>query len=389
MAKENKNGVKNVNNKNNIKPKVAKFNSANVDKAKVNKILKELNEIDDVEEINKNIEKQQADTKEAADPNTYVPRSERIKQKNEELMEQVFRQNRKKTDEIAEKQKENINVILTILLFLLLIATLVMGVFLYLQKITSYDEDYIRVSVSMTNKDIFYETHVEGDLIPKTVSPGDKFKLNIIAKNANAITGDVGDDWTNIYIRFRLFLKIDGVEYPDFIHIEPNSEYWEKYNKELEDTYTMTDETGNIGPVVKRDDGYYYCKLILKPNEQVTVIDWLRFSETYITEIVGRSNAVLEVAIEALDATVPQVIKDRTIWYDAPQHWVELMSNPDLYDADAEANNNPKGTVNVWWIILFIVIAVLLIITLIYFTTRKKTSKRKIADMNRKINRKP
>ena len=108
MAKENKNGVKNVNNKNNIKPKVAKFNSANVDKAKVNKILKELNEIDDVEEINKNIEKQQADTKEAADPNTYVPRSERIKQKNEELMEQVFRQNRKKTDEIAEKQKDNI-----------------------------------------------------------------------------------------------------------------------------------------------------------------------------------------------------------------------------------------------------------------------------------------
>lgn len=371
----------NVNNKNSIKPKSAKFNSANIDKAKVNRILKELDEIDDLEELNGDLESKQAKTKAPVDENVYIPHSERIKQKNEELIEQVYNQNRKKVDILAERKKEHINVILTVLLLLLLFATLVAGVFLYLQRITSYDENYIRVSVSMTNKDVFYDTQVDGDPIPKSVSPGDTFKLNIVAKNANAITGDAGDNWTNIYVRFRIFLKINGVEYPEFIYIEPDSNNWEKYNKELEDQYVMTDETGNVGPVVKRDDGYYYCKLILKPNEQVTLIDKLRFSETYITEVVGGNNAVLEVAIEALDASVPQVIKDRTIWFDAPQHWVELMSAPELYPSNPDEIVEPDTDVNIWWIILLIAVALVLCVGLLFITTRNKVSQRKIANM--------
>ncbi len=381
-------GNNNLNKRNNTKPSSAKFNSANIDKAKVARILKELDQIEDVAELNANIESQQAKTK-AQNPNVYVPRGERIQQKNAELMEQVFKQSRLRTTEIAERKKENVNVILTIVMFLLLLVTLVMGVYFYLQRVTSYDENYIRVSVSMTNKNIFYTTQVEGDPIPLDVSPGDKFRLNIIAKNSNAITGDTGDDWTNIYIRFRLFLKINGVEYPHFIHIEPDADTWEKYNEEIESQYTMTDETGNIGPVVKRDDGYYYCKLILKPNEQITVIDWLRFSETYITEVVGGNKAVLEVVIEALDATVPQVIKDRTVWFDAPQHWVEQMSNPDLYEEDAVAVN-PSNEVNIWWVVIFAGVSVILVVAVIFFTTRKrKTTRKQMADLNRKINRKP
>ncbi len=385
MAKKNM-GDNDVNNKNNIKPKSAKFNSANIDKAKVSRILKELDEID-LEELNGNIESEEAKTKQQVSENQYVPHSERIKQKNEELIEQVYRQNRKKTDIVAEKKKENLNVILTILLLLLLFATLVAGVFLYLQKVTSYDENYIRVSVSMTNKDIFYDTQVDGDPIPKNVSPGDTFKLNIVAKNANAITGDAGANWTNIYVRFRIFLKINGVEYPEFIYIEPNSDNWEKYNKELEDNYTMTDETGNVGPVVKRDDGYYYCRLILKPNEQVTVIDKLRFSEKYITEVVGGNNAVLEVNIEALDASVPQVIKDRTIWFDAPQHWVELMSAPELYPQNPDDVVKPDTSVNVWWVILLVGVALMLCAGLLFVTTRNRISNRKANNLYRRRNK--
>lgn len=385
MAKKNM-GENDVNNKNNIKPKSAKFNSANIDKAKVSRILKELDEID-LEELNGSIENEEAKTKQQAPENQYIPHSERIKQKNEELIEQVYRQNRKKTDIVAEKKKENLNVILTILLLLLLFATLVAGVFLYLQKVTSYDENYIRVSVSMTNKDIFYDTQVDGDPIPKNVSPGDTFKLNIVAKNANAITGDAGANWTNIYVRFRIFLKINGVEYPEFIYIEPNSDNWEKYNKELEDNYTMTDETGNVGPVVKRDDGYYYCRLILKPNEQVTVIDKLRFSEKYITEVVGGNNAVLEVNIEALDASVPQVIKDRTIWFDAPQHWVELMSAPELYPQNPDDVVKPDTSVNVWWVILLVGVALMLCAGLLFVTTRNRISNRKANNLYRRRNK--
>ncbi len=239
----------------------------------------------------------------------------------------------------------------------------------------------------MTNKDIFYDTQVDGDPIPKNVSPGDTFKLNIVAKNANAITGDAGANWTNIYVRFRIFLKINGVEYPEFIYIEPNSDNWEKYNKELEDNYTMTDETGNVGPVVKRDDGYYYCRLILKPNEQVTVIDKLRFSEKYITEVVGGNNAVLEVNIEALDASVPQVIKDRTIWFDAPQHWVELMSAPELYPQNPDDVVKPDTSVNVWWVILLIGVALMLCAGLLFVTTRNRISNRKANNLYRKRNK--
>lgn len=381
MARINK-GDEKVNNNNSNKPKSAKFNSANVDKAKVSKILKELDEIDDIEKINERIESEQAKTK-AEQNGQYISSTDRIKQKNEELIEQVFRQNRKTIDILAEQKRENINVILTILLLLMLFATLVAGVFLYLQKVTSYDENYIRVSVSMTNKNIFYDTIVDGDPIPKNVSPGDTFRLNVIAKNANAITGDAGEDWTNIYVRFRIFLKINGVEYPEFIYIEPDVNSWEKYDKSVEDGYTMTDETGNVGPVVKRDDGYYYCKLILKPNDQVTIIDKLRFSETYITEVVGGNNAVLEVAIEALDASVPQVIKDRTIWFDAPQHWVTLMSAPELYPTDPNDVVKPDTQVNVWWVILLVGVALLLCVALLFVTTKSRINSKKMANMFR------
>lgn len=386
MAEDKNAFDKNVNNNNKHTFSARAYDESNIDKEKINKIKRELNAVD-FEDINKNIAKEQAESGQFKPKDgKYLTRNERIKQKNDELMQQIYRQNRILTEQLAQRKKESLNVILTVLILLLLLGVLIMGVFLYLEKVTRYDDDYIRVSVSMTNKDIFYDTVVEGELIPKDVSPGDTFSLNIIARNSNSITGDEGDEWTSIYIRFRIFLKVNGVEYPEFIYIEPNAEIWEKYNKEIEDTYLQSES--NPVPVVTVDDGYYYCRLILRPNEQVTVIDKLRFSEKHITEAVGGNKAVLEVEIEALDASVPQVLKDRTVWENAPQNWVLYMTDPNNHPGSGEESPvTPEEPINVWWIILFIILAILLIATLAFVTTRKRVSKKKIADMNRKINK--
>lgn len=362
-----------------------------IDKQKIERIKKELM-ADDENWIakNKNVANTQADSN--SNENTLtedgkpLSRSERIARKNEQLMENVYRYNRQRTKDLAVRRRETLNVVLIVLLFLLLIAVLTLGIYLYLQKITAYDEDYIRVSVSMTNKDIFYETDVSGDLIPKNVSPGDTFKLNIIARNSNAITGDTdGEDWTPIYVRFKITLIIDGVSYDDFIYVEPNSENWERYNKEIEDGYLISE--ANPTPIVKEDDGYYYCRLILEPNQQVTVIDWLRFSEEHITELVGGNDAVLQVSIEALEA-IPNILKNREIWNNAPQHWVLYMTDENNFPNSGEATPGPNNDVNVWWIVLFISLAVVLTISIVFISTRKKKDKVKMADLSRRINRK-
>lgn len=365
-----------------------------IDKKKIERIKRELFADDEetLEKINQAAQESQIEDGENLPKDEYrtkdgklISRSERIAKKNEQLLEEVYRYNRQKTKDISVRKQETLNVVLIVILFLLLIAVLALGIYLYLQKITSYDEDYIRVSVSMTNKDIFYETEVTGDLIPKSVSPGDKFNLNIIARNSNNILGDNdGEDWTDIYVRFKITLIIDGVSYDDFIYVEPNQDVWERYNKEIEDGYlnSETDPT----PVVKEDDGYYYCRLILEPNQQVTVIDWLRFSEVYITELVGGSDAVLQVDIEALEA-IPNIIKNREIWVNAPQHWVLYMTDPETHPGTGEDAPKPNSDINVWWIILFISLAVILTVTIVFISTRKKTSKKKMDDLSRRLNR--
>lgn len=367
-----------------------KKGSSKIDKKKIERIKKELFEDDEfaLEQINKNLEEEQAETHEEITYRTkdgkLVNRTERIAKKNEQLIQDVYRYNRQKTKDIANRKRESVNVVLIVLLFLLLIAVLSLGIYLYLQKITAYDEDYIRVSVSMTNKDIFYDTEVTGELIPKSVSPGDTFKLNIIAKNSNSILGDTDEqDWTNIYVRFKIALIVDGVSYDNFIHVEPNAEVWERYNKEIEDGYPTSE--ADPSPVVKADDGYYYCRLILEPNQQVTVIDWLRFSEVYITELVGGNDAVLQVSIEALEA-IPNIIKNREIWMNAPQHWILYMTDENNFPNTGENVSRPNNEVNVWWIILFVAIAILLTVLIVFFSTRKRKTK-KLPDLSKTFNK--
>ena len=361
-----------------------------INKIKIEQIMKDLMAEDehDLEKINKGVKDKQNDEKEQVGyrdkDGNLISRSERIARKNEQLMDDVFRYSRQQTRDRASVKQEAVNVVLTVVLFLMLVVVLTLGVYLYLQKVTSYDEDYIRVSVSMTNKDIFYDTQVSGDLIPKTVSPGDKFKLNVIAKNSNNIMGDTdADEWTSIYVRFKIALIIDGIEYKDYIYVEPDSETWQRYNKEIEDTYPTSENDPT--PVVTEDDGYYYCRLILLPNEEVTVIDWLRFSEVYITELVGGRDAVLKVQIEALES-IPNILKNREIWAKAPQDWVLYMTDPENFPDVEVPETRPDTTVNIWWIILFIAVAILLCVLLVFVITHKKKDKRKLADLSRTLN---
>lgn len=362
-----------------------------IDRKKIERIKKELMADDELslEAQNKSVADTHNDSKEAVgyrDKNgNLIGRDERIARKNEQLMDDVFRYSRQKTKDIAARKQETVNVVLTVVLFLMLVAVLTMGIYLYLQKVTSYDEDYIRVSVSMTNKDIFYDTEVSGDRIPKSVSPGDKFNLNIIAKNSNNIMGDTDEDiWTSIYVRFKMTLIVNGVEYKDFIYVEPDEEIWQRYNKEIEDNYLISENDPT--PVVKEDDGYYYCRLILMPNEEITVIDVLRFSEKNITEVVGGNDAVLKVQIEALES-IPNILKNREIWDKAPQDWVLYMTNEENFPNVTIPESRPDTTVNIWWIIIFISVAILLVLALVFVVTHKKKDKRKLADMSRTLNR--
>ena len=372
--------------------KAEKKAKGKIDKKKLKRIKEELFAEDNAESFenkNKALQSSQGDVREEVgyfDANgKRLSRDARISKKNEQLMEDVFRYSRQRTKEIVDTRRQIFTIVLTIILMILLIGVITLGVFIYVRQTTRYEEQYIRVSVSMTNKEIFYDTEVTGELIPKDVSPGDRFALNIVASNSNSIAGDTDiDEWLTIYIRFKMTLIVNGVEYEDYIYIEPDTEVWERYDKDVEDTYlnSSTDRT----PVVKNDDGYYYCRKVLWPNEKVTVVDWLRFSETKITEVIGGNDAVLRVDIEALEA-IPNIIKNREIWTDAPQHWVEYITN-EYPDTGVHEEEGESG-INIWYIVVFACVAVVLILAIIVVTTRKKKKKKfDIASITRSFDNK-
>lgn len=348
-----------------------------IDKKKIERIKRELMADEpSLEERNKALQAEQGNTKEEIgyrDRNgNLIGRSERIARKNEQLMEDVYRYSRQRIKDIVDIRRQIITIVITVVLVLLLIAVIALGVFLYIRHTTAYEDQYIRVSVSMTNKEIFYDTEVTGELIPKDVSPGDRFALNIVASNSNSIAGDTDiDDWLTIYVRFKITLIVNGVEYEDYIYFEPDTEVWERYNADVEAGYTnsATDPT----PVVKEDDGYYYCRKVLWPNEKVTLINWLRFSETKITEVIGGNDAILKVDIEALEA-IPSIVKNREIWSNAPQNWVEYITT--AFPDTGEHEEDQQTDINIWWIIVFACVAVILVLAIIIVSTRRKKKKK-------------
>lgn len=371
-----------------VKAKKERKPKPNIDKKKIERIKRELMADDEpsLEQRNKVIQEKQSSSMEGFDDGGqsrgFLDKSQHIARKNEQLMEDVFRYSRQRSKDIVDARRQIITVVVTVVLVLLLIVVVALGVFMYVKQTTSYEEQYIRVSVSMTNKDIFYDTEVTGDLIPKDVSPGDKFALNVVASNSNSISGDTDiDEWLTIYVRFKVTLIVNGVEYEDYIYFEPDSDVWERYDAEVEAGYINS--SADPTPVVKNDDGYYYCRKVLWPNEKVTLFTWLRFSETKITEVIGGNDAVLRVDIEALEA-IPSIVKNREIWTDAPQNWVQYITTA-FPDTGVHEEDNPTN-VSIWWVIIFVCIAVVLVVAIIIVSTRRKKKKKmKLTDFNRKM----
>ena len=76
------------------------------------------------------------------EPESDVPENQ-IHRKNERLIEDIYRYNRQRTKDIVNLRRESINIVLTVVLILLLVATITMGVYLYLQKTSTYSKDFI------------------------------------------------------------------------------------------------------------------------------------------------------------------------------------------------------------------------------------------------------
>lgn len=248
-------------------------------------------------------------------------KQEEIRRKNEELIQKITKLNEEKVLALKQRNKQRFEILIIIAIFMLILFVITFGIFLFLNQVPNISEDYIRVSFSKINKEVFFEESVTGEKIPKIISPGDKFNLIVATKNSNNPNGDSSDEiWGNIYLRYKIVLVVDGVEHADFIEIEPEVNSWHRYNKEQENNFTF-----NGKPIVSKDDGYYYYKGILGKNQSVTLFDNIKFSGKNITEAVGGKNAELVITIEALDA-IENSITNRIYWVDAPQAWVNYMT---------------------------------------------------------------
>lgn len=244
-----------------------------------------------------------------------------VDEKQQEILDQLERiQGVSEDEEEDEKRKKRGGWFWIILLTSILLVLSIAGFFVY-RAFVPDDYEYVRVSVEMTDPDdVFYYTGVNGERIPISVEPGDTFDLEIVARNASSVLGDVDAPvWEPIYVRFRIWIVIDGEERQDFIEISPNSNLWMRYNQDVEDTY-LNDQGL---PLVSIDDGYYYFKGKLQPNQQTTLISELTFSLDAITEEVAGKQAQLFVQVEVLEDS----FAIGTFWTNAPHEWILWLQN--------------------------------------------------------------
>ena len=243
---------------------------------------------------------------------------EYVDERKQQILDQLERLQGIPKEEEEEEKKRRGGWFWIILLTSILLVLSVAGVFLYSVFIPD-DYEYVRISVEMTDPDdVFYYTGINGEKIPVLVDPGDSFDLEIIARNASNVLGDTDSPvWESIFVRFRIWITIDGVEQYHFIEIAPNENLWMHYEEEVENTYL--DNFGN--PLVSEDDGYYYYKGKLQPNQQTTLITELTFSLDAITDQVAGKKAQLYVQVEVLEDSYGI----GTYWTGAPYAWIDYI----------------------------------------------------------------
>ncbi len=244
---------------------------------------------------------------------------EYLDEKKKDILDQLEKLQKGSKDKDENKKKKG-GVFWIVLLSILLAVLIGVGFILY-STMVPRDYEYVRISVEMTDPDkVFYYTGVNGERIPVGINPGDTFNLSIIARNSRNILGDTDAPvWKPIFVRFKIWMQVDGIEMPNFVEITPTSSLWLRYNATVEETYL-----NDVGlPRVSIDDGYFYYKGMVQPNQQITLINQITFSLHAITEEVAGKNAVLFVQVEVLE----DAYAIGSFWVNAPYEWILFLRN--------------------------------------------------------------
>lgn len=241
--------------------------------------------------------------------------------------------------DVRVKEGRNSERVITTALVLVVIMVLSIFLLFYCNIIVpddNVDDGRVRVSVEI-DKSAFTDVDINGNITDKDIFPGDYFNFDITTTNAYNITGDNATAyvWDNIFVRFKLYLRIDGEIY-ETVRVNINGtgikevpviipgidpELFQTYDKEKEDKYY---DFIKDAPIVEASDGFYYYNGILNYNESLILCDGVLFNgDAIIPEFAGK-RVELVVVVDAATADFTS-IRHRAIWEYAPQEWIEYM----------------------------------------------------------------
>lgn len=184
---------------------------------------------------------------------------------------------------------------------------------------TQLTENLDPESGSMMDQSIYY----------KEIYPGNKFPVSVAVRNSDNFSGDIDETGTSIYVRYKIALFVDGVEYHDVILpslSDIEAENWHIYNPEEEvESYKW--------------DGFYYHYGALKPQQSLSLFNEIQFSFEKTTNSFGGKRAEIVVTIEAIQADIANIGTDEAnAWNTAPRRWINNMKNK---------RNNNGGAINI------------------------------------------
>lgn len=241
--------------------------------------------------------------------------------------------------DVRVKEGRNSERVVTIALTLVVIMILSIFLLFYCNIIVpndDFDDGRVRISVEI-EKDPFTEIDINGNVREKILFPGDYIDFEIKATNAYNITGDNATAfvWDSVFVRFKMILRIDGVEY-ESVRVNINNtgprdapviiptmdmSLYQKYDAEKEAQFI---DPIKQAPIVEASDGYYYYNGILGHNESLILCSGILLNgDAIIPEFAGK-RVELVVVIDAATADYTS-IRERTIWSGAPQYWIEYM----------------------------------------------------------------
>lgn len=242
--------------------------------------------------------------------------------------------------DVRVKEGRNSERVITTALILVVIMILSLFLLFYCNILVpddNYDDGRIRISVEI-EKEPFTDVDILGNVSEKVIFPGDYIDFNITATNAYNIMGDNATSfiWDSIFLRFKIYLRIDGEMYenvkvninntgtktvPVLIPTIAGDDTFQTYDPEKEALYI--DPIKNA-PIVEASDGFYYYNGILDYNQSLTLCEGVLFNGDAIIPEFANKRVELVVVVDAATSDYTS-IRERTIWEEAPQAWIEYM----------------------------------------------------------------